>query len=347
MYANIGDEELVEACRKESSSELRSRPDYTSISAALHVVYCRQIQSEILNITLHRDFATEFDQATNWRLRILEKLERWKSLCHRVSDAASRTYTSTSWLHMIYNFSLTMLFRPTRQNAAGPSPEWTVKSCCQACLIFRQFQRHNTISDAWMGLIQQFKCGVALLYCFFITPPEWRTETFTSPEVSQAVRACSVILSLLAEKWSESECLRDTFDIIAAEIPLHELEAAPPERIRPEASSELLNFLNPLRRLVIHRDTIRMIKEMATESFHRPRRPHFDDPPISDLGWGSSIAIDPAQSSAESDRASCTTANIFQPLTPQFFDVDACGNNQQLDLEQLGFPEMFDFDLLS
>jgi hypothetical protein len=202
MYANVEEKELAQKCQDAFPEDPRSHRQHTSVSAALHVVYCRQIQSEILNITLHRDFAIQFQTSYEWRLRILEKLDHWKSLCQRFANLHSDSYTSNDWLYMIYNFSLTMLYCPTRKSGGEPAAEWTLKACIQACLTFRKLQRFGSISEPWMGLIQQFKCGVALLYCFFITPPHLRSDSFSSSDAGEAVRACSIILSILAERWS-------------------------------------------------------------------------------------------------------------------------------------------------
>ncbi|PTD07894.1 hypothetical protein FCULG_00005849 [Fusarium culmorum] len=49
LYANIEDAELDDRCRSAFPDEVQGVARYTDVFAALHVVYCRQIQSEILN----------------------------------------------------------------------------------------------------------------------------------------------------------------------------------------------------------------------------------------------------------------------------------------------------------
>ncbi|CAJ2509248.1 Uu.00g142740.m01.CDS01 [Anthostomella pinea] len=341
LYANIDDGDLDDRCQAAFPEDPQSQPSLTSVSAALHVVYCRQIQSEILNTTLHRDFAIQFDRLSNWRLRILEKLDRWRSLCHRYSDSHSRSYTSSEWLHMIYNYSLAMLYRPTKSSVKGPAGDWTVKCCVQACLIFRRFQKENTISEAWLALLAQFKCGVALLYCFFATPPQLRSVTYHGPDVSEAVRACSIILSLLAERWPQSAPLRDCFDILAKEIPLSELPAEQPGRIRQDSADALISLLTQLETIVVHRDTLRMIKEMATEPYPRPTdaRDEQEDQTHDEAN------ADDANHGIENDAASLKTTmtgDIFQPMTPHFFLPELVEPEDGLDYAALGFPGIFD-----
>lgn len=105
MYANVDDSELEEALKVSSVSDLPSKANQTNISAALHVLHCRQIQSKILHHTLSRDFREEPESQSVWRAGILQKLEEWRSLCHQFGDTSSKSYTSDRWLHMIYNYS--------------------------------------------------------------------------------------------------------------------------------------------------------------------------------------------------------------------------------------------------
>lgn len=273
FYANINDYELDERCAEAIPEDLQIQPRFTSVSYALHVIYCRQIQSEILNTTLHRDFDEQFDRASRWRLQVLGKLDRWKSLCHRYSGPRSVTFTSGEGLYMIYNYSLAMLYQPTKYTVVGPEGDWTVKSCVQACLIFRKFQRQLLMSELWLGLIVQFKCGVALLYCYFGCPPHLGSAAYELSDTSEAIRACSIILSILAEPWPQSRCLRDAFDILSREIPLFESAQRKNSRrqMRKESSNALLALLPQLERIIAHRNTLRMIKEMALDESPRPQ----------------------------------------------------------------------------
>ncbi|GKT58118.1 zn(II)2Cys6 transcription factor [Colletotrichum tofieldiae] len=346
MYANIDEMELEATCA--TSFPLDPCPDtprLTSVSAAIHVVYCRRIQSEILNTTLHRDFSAQFDGLSHWRLRVLEKLHRWRALCHRYADTRSRNFTSSEWLHMIYNYSLAMLYQPTKTTVMGPAGDWTVKSCVQACLIFRKFQRETPITELWLGLIAQFKCGVALLYCFFATPPHLRTAAYRLPDVSEAVRACSIVLSILAERWPQSKCLRDAFDILAREIPLSESSSiefgvAGPRKMRNDSAAALRALMGQLEVIVVHRNTLRMINEMAQDEFPRP-------PPdgAKSQTQEEALADTTAQLTEESSPSwrTSVTGDMFQPITPHFFQTNISGlDTEGFDYATLGFPGEFD-----
>lgn len=215
LYANIEDAELDDRCRSAFPDEVQGVTRYTDVSAALHVVYCRQIQSEILNSTLHRDYTEHFDRNDRWRLRVLDKLDCWRSLWDRYLDIPSPQLASSDWINLMYSYSLSMLYQPTKTSVFHSAGSWTVKACVQACLIFRKFQKDTTATELWLGFIAQFKCGVYLLYTFFATPPQIRPAVYEHPDIPEAVRVCSITLSLIAERWPQSRCIRDTFDILA------------------------------------------------------------------------------------------------------------------------------------
>ncbi|KZL82207.1 zn 2cys6 transcription factor [Colletotrichum incanum] len=346
MYANIDEMELEAACATSYSLDpYADTPRLTSVSAAIHVVYCRRIQSEILNTTLHRNFSAQFDGLSYWRLRVLEKLHRWRALCHQYADTRSRNFTSSEWLHMIYNYSLAMLYQPTKTTVMGPAGDWTVKSCVQACLIFRKFQRETPITELWLGLIAQFKCGVALLYCFFATPPHLRTAAYRLPDVYEAVRACSIILSILAERWPQSKCLRDAFDILAREIPLSEsstieFETVGPRKMRKESADALRALINQLEIVVVHRNTLRMINEMAQDDFPRPlpdgSKSQTQEEALADITTQLTEECSPPWRTS-------ITGDMFQPITPHFFQANVSGlDAEAFDYAALGFPGEFD-----
>jgi hypothetical protein len=360
MYANVDDSELWQWCNsttRDISEEPESR--HTSVSSAMHVIYCRQLQSEILNHTLHRDFESKLDSRLDWRQRILDDLDQWKSSCHRFADARSISYTSGHWLGMIYNFSLAILFRPTKVSVRGPAGDWTVKACTQACLTFRKLQRKGSISEPWMGLIGQFKCGIALLYCFFATPPAYRTDAFESPDASEAIRACSNVLSILAERWPQSQCLRDVFDIVAREIPLIDRPPIPrighldyargsyssSQHMREESTKALESKMPEIELTVVHRDCLRMLDEMMHDDFPRTEgaeRPEV--PPNQSTGYRGTphISIEQANFGFPNDSGHCTphqaTAphNLSPPMT-EFLDPA-----MDFSSTLLGFPGEFE-----
>ena len=107
---------------------------------------------------------------------------------------------------------------------------------------------------------------MTLLYCFYATPVSRWKPSYKSADVSDAIRACSSTLAILAELWSEAESIRDVFETLAREVPVGETW----ERqimMSGDGRRSIEKNWEGISKIVIHRPTLRMIHEMATESF--------------------------------------------------------------------------------
>jgi hypothetical protein len=111
--------------------------------------------------------------------------------------------------------------------------------------------------------------GVTILYCFWATPPAYRPPTYRAAEVSEALRACSTSLAILAERWNQAEPLRDVFDILAKEIPTHEgLDRSPPSKHITSDSVVLIeSHMHAVRELSRNQVILRMLQEIITDDF--------------------------------------------------------------------------------
>lgn len=115
----------------------------------------------------------------------------------------------------------------------------------------------------------QFQSGITLLYCFWATPPQYRSENYESPDVAIAIRSCSNILAIFANQWPKADCIRDVFELLASEIPLNDRPNRPPIRIREDTAADIREKLPNVRALVVHRSILRLIEEMISEDFPR------------------------------------------------------------------------------
>ena len=115
-------------------------------------------------------------------------------------------------------------------------------------------------------LLSQFKIGVTLLYCFFATPPSHWAPCYKSIDVPDAIRACSSTLAVLAERWTEAECIRDSFEVLAKEVPVGETWDRP-RTISEAGRASIQHNWKGMSEIVIHRLTLRMIHEIATHDF--------------------------------------------------------------------------------
>lgn len=153
LYANVADADLVAAAEQTSQgSEIVGSTKYTCVSAPLHILQCRRIQSEMAQYTLSWEYETRYKDSSEWRSRILSELEGYKARAQGFSDPQSKGHTSHRWIAMIYHYTLLMLYRPTKQSVLGPAGDWSVQASSQACLIFRKCQRDRQIAQSWLGV---------------------------------------------------------------------------------------------------------------------------------------------------------------------------------------------------
>lgn len=117
-------------------------------------------------------------------------------------------------------------------------------------------------------------------------------------------------------------------------------------RVRTEAKDSLLSLLKKIEPDVVHRDTLRMIKEMATEAFpfHGLAPQDLVVDQSTDLATQASVESQQASYSSPSQHLDISV-DFFQPLTPSTFHMDAVGPL----LENIGdssgvleFPAYFD-----
>ncbi|KAF2710170.1 hypothetical protein K504DRAFT_376730 [Pleomassaria siparia CBS 279.74] len=346
-FANINDDELLHtATGTPSEFQSSDSPHYTCVSSALHILQCRRIQSEISAITLRWDYEMQFENAPEWRIRILAELENYKSRVQKYSDPCSKGYTSQRWLAMIYHYTLLMLYRPTKESVLGPAGDWSVQASSQACLMFRKTQMDRQIAQPWLGLLVQFQSGITLLYCFWATPPENRTDNYDSLDVPDALRACSNIVAIMADRWPKAEVLRDVFELLAREIPLVDRPTRPPIRLSEKTVTTIQAKLPQVRALIVHRSILRMIEEMISESFPRFR----NEGQIPRSSSGTSTCMLPPNVASLADRdVSTASANMMFQLpfsAQQQYNLRGSGVvSQDLNAEgPLEFPGMFDFD---
>ncbi|EXJ94827.1 hypothetical protein A1O1_03225 [Capronia coronata CBS 617.96] len=280
LFDNIDDSSLLDGSFVANGSGV-----ITSVSSALHRERCFQIQSEILNVTMRADFTMNFDSLSDWRSYILSKLEHWKSQLQQAADSNTKRPTDGRWILIVYNHCLLYLHTPTKANVRGPAGDWSVRASTQTISIFRKFQGYRTIPHPILGLISQFSMGITILYCLWATPPKFRTESYDSKHIFEAIRACSNNLAIITEKWESTKDLSDIFELLATEIPLAESASSSGERavkrVGEAAAEEIRSKLPRIKSLVLNRETIRMMEEMISEDFPRDEDAAMDTYPTS------------------------------------------------------------------
>jgi hypothetical protein len=149
----VDDEQFLAAVSPGQQSSLQGYLDVpTNVSPSLHVLRSRQLESEIQELILSKDFAPHSDESFEWRAKVLDKLKEWNEKSLSSAKPSRKGYVSLEWLKMIYYYNVVMLYRPTRAICPGVAGDLSVQACCQALLLFRKFQMAREIAQPWLGV---------------------------------------------------------------------------------------------------------------------------------------------------------------------------------------------------
>jgi hypothetical protein len=196
-------------------------------------------------------------------------------------------------------------------------------------------------------LIVQFQSGITLLYCFWATPPKHRTDNYHSPDVSNALRACSNILAIMADRWPKADCLRDVFELLTREIPLINHPTRPRTRVSERSATAIREKLPQVRTMVVHRSILRMLDEMVSEEFPRSNYSAPTTMEAAEVNIVSASQADEAIANHPPETESVAVLFEMPFSADQVYTVDrstiissGLGGDEFLE-----FPRMFDFNI--
>lgn len=100
---------------------------------------------------LRSDFP-KIDSSPTWREHMLEELETWRSQVERLSHRANRGYLSDRWVGMAYNYTVSLLHQPTKENVCNGFGDRSIQASTQLALTFRAFQKDRQTAQLWPGV---------------------------------------------------------------------------------------------------------------------------------------------------------------------------------------------------
>jgi hypothetical protein len=80
-------------------------------------------------------------------------------------------------------------------------------------------------------------------------------------EADMAIRDCTSVLAILADRWCNAEVYRDCFEVLARAVPRCEI----PGRLGREAREELGFLIEKVSEAGVHGHVRTMLEEMAEE----------------------------------------------------------------------------------
>jgi len=182
------------------------------------------------------------------------RIEDWASEIGSHSLANTEGYQSPLWLGLISQLSRLLLCRPSRANIHTRVSDVAFQASCDACTTFRALQKKRQIAQPWLVVITQFQAGVTILYVI------WARAISIPREADLAIRDCTSVLAILADRWQNAEHYRDCFEVLARAIP----RSSRPGCLEPAAREELADLTEKVVEAGIHNHVTTMLCEMSS-----------------------------------------------------------------------------------
>ncbi|KAL6406736.1 hypothetical protein AUP68_09539 [Ilyonectria robusta] len=128
--------------------------------------------------------------------------------------------------------------------AASETTDELLQACCDSCATFRALQKRKHLPKHWFDVSAKalvmlfanlpkmlfiFQVGVTMIYIV------WRRAIPIVRGVDRAIRDCTTILSIFADRSRNADVYRDCMDLLASSIS----RAAPSGNIDTESKQEL------------------------------------------------------------------------------------------------------------
>ncbi|KAL3466250.1 fungal-specific transcription factor domain-containing protein [Aspergillus heterothallicus] len=138
-------------------------------------------------------------------------------------------FSTPDWFDFEYYYTLLQLYRVQiidhdnhDNHEDSPSPSSSTESTfltvlhasSQICHSYRrQFLSNRNLSYTWTALHELFLAGLTYLHCLWTSPAARRL--YRPGQVSRTCTDCTVVLVLIAERWSGAAVYRDIFGVLA------------------------------------------------------------------------------------------------------------------------------------
>lgn len=163
-------------------------------------------------------------------------------------------YQSPLWLSLISNISRLLLCRPSKANINTYISDMAFQASCGCCTTFRKLQKKRQIAQPWLVVITQFQAGVTILYII------WARAVIVPKEADIAIRDCTAVLAILADRWQNAEHYRDCFEVLARAVPRCEKLGY----LERDVREELTELIEKVQEAGIHRHVRNMLEDMAS-----------------------------------------------------------------------------------
>jgi hypothetical protein len=217
-----------------------------------HICRIRLVQSYIMHTM--QTVPLEGGITSEWQESMRLQIDSWSNEIYSHSLMNTEGYQSPLWLGLVSQLSRLLLCRPSRRNINTHISDVALQASCDACTTFRALQKKRQIAQPWLVVITQFQAGITILYII------WARGIPMPKEADLAIRDCTSVLAILADRWQNAEHYRDCFEVLARALP----RSARPGLLERETREELAELTEKVNEAGVHRHVTTMLWEMAS-----------------------------------------------------------------------------------
>ncbi|KAJ0154344.1 Uncharacterized protein HZ326_3265 [Fusarium oxysporum f. sp. albedinis] len=195
-----------------------------------HMCKIRRLHSEILTLSRQVDPGT-IDQSLR---KLLSEIDGWAKSKDVFASGHLNAEGHASPLGVVYVAHMTrvVLYSSVPFEPASENTDKLLQACCDSCATFRALQKRKHLPKHWFDMLFVFQVGVVMVYIL------WRRSMPVSKVIDRAIRDCTAILSIFADRSQKVDIYRDCMELLASSIS----RVSTPGNIDTETRQEL-NFL--------------------------------------------------------------------------------------------------------
>lgn len=211
------------------------------MTGAIHSIQLRRIWSKMRH-KLYPGIARATDDGSGSDINALvqslrQELDKWHASTPKdmnfSTDHPLSVFTSQEWFRLAYDHSILLLYRryliPPKQHrkthnnrgslhhAADPAVDAAFVECAtlarEMCLLYRRLYQNFSVRYTWGSLHHLFLAGITYLHCLWSSPTVRRKVRVG--DVCNTCNSCTMVLVIIAERWSAAAPYRDIFEMLA------------------------------------------------------------------------------------------------------------------------------------
>ncbi|KAH6972961.1 hypothetical protein BKA56DRAFT_620329 [Ilyonectria sp. MPI-CAGE-AT-0026] len=208
---------------------------------------------------LHSEILVTTPRLQSGRLRELRaEIDRWTKPEELNSLRNSEGYVSPLGMMYVANMTRVVLYSSIPFETASETTDELLQACCDSCTTFRALQKRKHLPKHWFDMLFIFQVGVTMIYIV------WRRAIPIVRAVDRAIRDCTTILSIFADRSRNADVYRDCMDLLASSIS----RAAPSGNIDTESKQELATLVSQMEENRLAKHTHAKLLEISRTTWH-------------------------------------------------------------------------------